>query len=179
MTDPGPTKEEYDSLIYKLATLESGLGQARKLLEAPKKVSWWKRLWGMGSKAAVVALVVAILTSGCAVTLSEIRTKEPSQIISSTKTPQELSKCIEFKMRAELGGGLIVNREEYPNNTYRIALQQAADGSTPFGGLASSALTDILVKPTDSGSVVEFRKWDWSSASFQSKLIEIAERCAK
>lgn len=45
MSNPGPTKEEYDSLIYKLSTLESELGQARKLLEAPAKVGWWKRYW--------------------------------------------------------------------------------------------------------------------------------------
>jgi hypothetical protein len=54
MTNPGPTKEEYDSLIYKLATLESEIGQARKLLEGPTKVRWWKIYWGVGSKAAVV-----------------------------------------------------------------------------------------------------------------------------
>ena len=30
-----PTKEDYHSPIYKLATLESELGQARKLLEMP------------------------------------------------------------------------------------------------------------------------------------------------
>lgn len=134
----------------------------------------------MKAEAAVVALVLALLLlSGCASTLSEIRTKEPSQTLSSTKTTQELSKCIEFKMRAELGGGLIVNREEYPDNIYRIALHQARDGSTPFGGLASSALTDILVKPTGSGSVVEVRKWDWSSSTFLSNLIEIIKRCAQ
>jgi hypothetical protein len=45
MSNPGPTKEEYDSLIYKLAKLESELGQARKLLVAPKRLSWWKRYW--------------------------------------------------------------------------------------------------------------------------------------
>jgi hypothetical protein len=48
MSRSEPTKEEYDSLIYKLATLESELGQARKLLEAPAKATWWKRLWGRG-----------------------------------------------------------------------------------------------------------------------------------
>jgi hypothetical protein len=46
MSNPGPTKEEYDSLIYKLATLESELGKARMLLEAPSKKSLWRRFWG-------------------------------------------------------------------------------------------------------------------------------------
>ncbi|MGO8763258.1 MAG: hypothetical protein ACLQUS_14835 [Desulfobaccales bacterium] len=61
MTNPGPTQEEYDSLICKLATLEIELDQARMLLEAPAKVGWWKRFWGLGAKATVVALVVAFL----------------------------------------------------------------------------------------------------------------------
>ena len=133
----------------------------------------------MKAVAVVVPLMLALLLSSCASTLSEIRTKEPCQTLTSTKTPKELSKCIEFKMRAELGGGLIVNREEYPDDIYRIALHQARDGSTPFGGLASSALTDILVKPKDSGSIVEVRKWDWSSSTFLSNLIEMIKRCTQ
>jgi hypothetical protein len=49
MTNPEPTKEDYDSLIYKLTTLERELGQARKLLKAPAKAGWWKRYWsGVG-----------------------------------------------------------------------------------------------------------------------------------
>lgn len=45
MTNPGSTKEAYDALIYKLATLESELGQARKLLVAPAKVGSWRKFW--------------------------------------------------------------------------------------------------------------------------------------
>lgn len=67
MSTPGPTKEEYGSLIYRLATLESELGQARKLLEAAAKQSgWWKRCWGMGAKAAAVALVVVCFVGAVA-----------------------------------------------------------------------------------------------------------------
>ena len=66
MTNPGPTKEDYDSLVYKLATLESELGQERRLLEAPAKLPWWKRYWGVGSKAAVVVLVASVLLVGVA-----------------------------------------------------------------------------------------------------------------
>jgi len=54
MSRSGPTKEDYHILIYKLATLESELGQAPKLLEAPAKRSLWPRLSGLGAKAAVV-----------------------------------------------------------------------------------------------------------------------------
>ena len=34
MAKKGPTQEEFDCLIYKLATLKSELGLARKMLEA-------------------------------------------------------------------------------------------------------------------------------------------------
>jgi hypothetical protein len=46
MTNLGPNKEEYDSLIYKLATLETENRNYQKLLEAPPRAGWWKRLWG-------------------------------------------------------------------------------------------------------------------------------------
>ena len=118
----------------------------------------------------LVAMMVVFISSGCAATLSEIRTKEPSYIISSTKTPQELSKCIEFKMRAELGSAFVVALEEYPINTYRIPLT--------YPGV--SAIADILVKPMDSGSVVEFRLKDWYlKGTIVPQMEEIIERCAK
>ena len=41
MSRSGPTKEEYDSLLSKLATLESEFGQARNLLEGPAKRPSW------------------------------------------------------------------------------------------------------------------------------------------
>lgn len=56
MSKPDLSIEEYDALICKLATLESELKHAQKLLEAPKKAGWWKRFWGA---AAVVALIVS------------------------------------------------------------------------------------------------------------------------
>lgn len=70
MTNHGPTKEEYDSLIYKLATLESALSQARRLLEALKKMSWCKRYW---SGAAVMVLVVTFIVSSCAPSMDQER----------------------------------------------------------------------------------------------------------
>ena len=118
----------------------------------------------------VVAVVTVLLLSGCALSLSEIRAKEPSYTITSTKTPQELSKCIEFKMREEevgFGGVHTVVREEYENNTYRVIATWS--GRTP--------IADILVKPKDNGSVVEFRSEDyWLIAPVR---LEIIERCAQ
>ena len=37
-------------MLSKLANLESELGQARKLLEAPAKAGWWRRFWDMGPR---------------------------------------------------------------------------------------------------------------------------------
>jgi hypothetical protein len=45
MSNPGPTQEEYYSLMHKVATMEAELGQARRLLEASAKAGWWKRYW--------------------------------------------------------------------------------------------------------------------------------------
>ncbi len=66
MSKSEPTKEDYDSLIYKLATLESELGQARKLLEAPAKRSLWRRIWGGRGKAIVAGVLLAVVLVGVA-----------------------------------------------------------------------------------------------------------------
>jgi hypothetical protein len=43
MAMPGPTQEEYDSLICKLATLETENRNYQKLLAAPaKRPGWWR-----------------------------------------------------------------------------------------------------------------------------------------
>jgi hypothetical protein len=77
MSRSDPTKEEYDSLIYKLATLESELGKARTLLEAPAKPGRWKRFWGLWSKAVVVALVALLLLPG----VSHALTREQKALV--------------------------------------------------------------------------------------------------
>lgn len=61
MSMPDVTRGEHHGLIHKLVTLETELKHNQKLLEAPAKVGWWRRFWGLGSQAAVVALVVAFL----------------------------------------------------------------------------------------------------------------------
>jgi hypothetical protein len=95
MTNPGPTKEKYDSLIYKLAILETQLKQPRKLLEAPAKAGWWKRFWGRGSKA-VVALMVFFVGVGCA-TLSNIQESPPVMVLDSPCSPEKVANCIADK----------------------------------------------------------------------------------
>jgi hypothetical protein len=126
-----------------------------------------------GTKAVMATMVIFFL-SGCSSSLSQIRENEPYRILTSTKSPQGLAKCIEMKIRAETGGGwygqpvVAVALEEHPNHNYRI-------GVTLPG---VSAIADILVKPTDSGSVVEYRKREWGAGD-QSQWLEIIERCAQ
>lgn len=62
-----PTKEEYDTLQCKLATLEAELRNAHNLLEPPAKVSWWRRFWGLGTKGSMVlSLIMMVLMVGIA-----------------------------------------------------------------------------------------------------------------
>jgi uncharacterized protein YceK len=120
--------------------------------------------WGK----VLVAVVVALLSSGCASSLSEIRASETSHTLASNKAPQEIAKCIELKMRAKLPfTAFVVVLEEHTDNTYCVVI--TAPGYV--------YVVDIIVKPTDGGSVVEFRKQGWWSN--KTEMIEIAERCAK
>ena len=121
---------------------------------------WWAKV--------VVAVVMALLSSGCAYSLSEIRTSETSHSLASNKAPQKIAKCIELKTRAKLSiTDFVVVLEEHPNNTYCIVITMPNH----------VYVVDIIVKPTDGGSVVEFRKRGWWSN--KTEMIEIAERCAK
>jgi hypothetical protein len=135
------------------------------------------RDWG---SMVVVALVVALLSSGCVTvntipgSFPAIRGTEPYRTLTSTKAQKELAKCIEFTMRAELEPALIVNLEEYPNNTYRVVITCTTDNRTAYG---RGAVEDILIKPTDSGSIVECRKRSW--ADRVPEILRIVERCAK
>jgi hypothetical protein len=131
-----------------------------KVIEGRKNMRRWV-------VKVVVPLVVVLFSSGCMATLSEIRTKEPYYTITSTKPPKELAKCIELKMRAQWGDRFVVNLEEYENNTYRVA----------FTIPSTSAIADILVKPTDSGSAVEFRRRGYLYPQYEMQ--EVMERCAK
>ena len=127
---------------------------------------------GFGVKP-VVAIMVVLLLSGCSYSLSQIRENEPYQTLTSGKPPKELGKCIELTIRAETGGRWLgqpitsIVLEEYPNNVYRVALT--------FPGY--TAVADILVKSTDSGTVVEYRRHHWWAG--QTQVLEIIERCAQ
>lgn len=58
MSRPEMTREE---LLHRLATLETELRHAQKLLNAPAKASNWRRFRGLGAKAAAVALMVVLM----------------------------------------------------------------------------------------------------------------------
>jgi hypothetical protein len=52
------TELSREGLIYKLAALESELGQAQRRLEATKKVGWCKKFWGTVAVAVLVLVLV-------------------------------------------------------------------------------------------------------------------------
>ncbi len=67
MSKVEPTREEYDTLQCKLATLEAELRNTHNLLEPPAKVSWWRRFWELGAKASMVlSLIMVVLMVGIA-----------------------------------------------------------------------------------------------------------------
>jgi hypothetical protein len=115
-------------------------------------------------KVVVAVLVGLLLLSG---------SNEPHYTLTSIRTSEELAKCIEQRLRAETEERwyeaiLVVNREDYPNHTYRISLT--------FRGV--SPIADILVKPSDKGSLAEYRRRGWYFTGEYS-ILETIERCAQ
>ena len=117
-------------------------------LEAPAKRSLWRRLWGMGSKVAVVVLVV-VCFSGCAATLTDIRNSHPSRMMFSSLPPQKVANCVVSDAMGEASGDgywvlvTIVEREGIYNLT-------VFDRGGPSG--------ELLVKPDGKGgSLIEYR----------------------
>jgi hypothetical protein len=112
MSRSGLTQEEYDSLICKLAILESELGQARKLIETPAKRSLWRRLWGVGAKAAAVALVVVCLVGGA------IGKKNPFGVYEWQKLEGDQVIYVVGYSAGMLSGALV--RTLYPEKTEKF-----------------------------------------------------------
>lgn len=116
----------------------------------------------------VVVLVSCLLSSGCSYPLSQLRTKEPYRTLISTKSPKDLAKCLDFKLRqSDMGSVSIVALEEYPTNTYHVPLI-----------FRDVAYVDFLVKPMEGGSVVEFRKLGSLKADLP-EIEKILEQCMK
>uniref|UniRef100_A0A7V4GA26 Lipoprotein n=1 Tax=Desulfobacca acetoxidans TaxID=60893 RepID=A0A7V4GA26_9BACT len=121
---------------------------------------------------AMFAVMTALLFAGCALSVYEIRQSKPYLTLSSINPPKEVAKCIDFRARAETGGSVwkvspTVALEERPDQTYHIVLTVPQ-----HGGLA-----DILVKPSGSGSVVEYRRSHWWAG--EKQFLEIVEQCAR
>lgn len=166
--------EEYESLIYKLATLQAELGQARKLLEAPaKRPGWWRRLWGGGGKAAVVVLVVLSLSFvGCA-TLSDIQKSPPHLIIDSLYPAEKVANCI-----VEEGTQVGLNQSKLWSVGWNpLTLKKSGDDYRILVvGIQATPLAELTIKPSNTGSQIEVRAQWWIS---RDKFIEVVEKCAK
>jgi len=171
MTNPGPTKEKYDSLIYKLAILETQLKQARKLLEAPAKAGWWKRFWGRGSKA-VVALMVVFVGVGCA-TLSNIQESPPLMVLDSPCSPEKVANCIADKGTQ---AGLDQSRFWSVGWAPPTIKKSGDDYCILVVGVAANPLAELSIKPSVTGSHIEVKATWWIS---RDKFLEVVEKCAK
>lgn len=64
MSPPGPTKEAYNSLIYKLAAIETELKHTKKLLITNSNRSFWNRLWRLVAQASIMVMMICLLTTG-------------------------------------------------------------------------------------------------------------------
>ena len=124
--------------------------------------------WGK----VIVAVMVALLIGGCASSISQIRQNEPYLTLTSTKPPNEVAKRIDFRGRAETGSTVwrvnpTIALEEHPDQTYHVVLTVP-----PVGGLA-----DIVIKPSGSGSLVEYRRGHWWNG--EKQFLEIVEQCIR
>jgi hypothetical protein len=120
----------------------------------------------------IPVVMVLLLLSCCSYSISEIRGYEPYRTFTSTKPPKEVAKCIELEIRAEKGmrfyeGPVGVALEEHPDQTYHVAI--TVPGYT--------AVADILVKPSGSGSLIEYRRKSWNAK--QDRWFDYIEKCAR
>jgi hypothetical protein len=95
--------------------------------------------------------------------------KKPYLTATSPRSPREVAKCIEMRSRTELGGFLAphpdVFLEELTDQTYSVFLSGAYYSK-------HSGWVSVLVKPSGSGSVVEYR------GAGVSSVLEIMSQCA-
>ncbi len=127
-----------------------------------------KAEWGK----VIMSVIVALLLGGCAYSISEIRQSEPYLTFTSSNPPKDVAKCIDLRARADTGGSIwkvspTVALEERPDHNYHIVLTVP-----PYSGLA-----DILVKPSGSGTVVEYRRAHWWAG--EKQFLEVLEECMR
>ncbi len=108
------------------------------------------------SGKVIVVVMMALLMGGCA-SGPEVRPTLPYQTFTSANTPKQVVECIKSRLLEEKGRGIgegsweAVAFEELPDQTYHIVLTVH-----PYKGIA-----DILIKPSGSGSVIEYRREHW------------------
>jgi hypothetical protein len=137
----------------------------------------------------VVAVMVALFIGGCGNTTiaqsempkkpkgyftPEIMSGKPYLTVTSPKSPREVAKCIEMRSRTELGGNFLtphpdVFLEELPGQAYSVILKGAYYSQ-------SGSWVSVLVKPSGSGSLIEYRRIQkWFN---ERRFLEIVSQCA-
>jgi hypothetical protein len=124
------------------------------------KVQWAKIL---------MVMMMALLMGGCAKSPSQLREWMPTRTFTSNKPPQEVAKCIEYKIREEIKV-LYVVLEDYPDQSYRILI-----GSYP----GYTAFAELHVKPSRDGSIVEYRSMRESLTGKEEEMLLYIEGCVR
>ncbi len=117
----------------------------------------------------IMIIMMALLMGGCANSSSQLGKYAPTKTFTSSKPPQEVAKCIEYKIREGIKI-LYVVLENYPDQSYHLSI-----GSYP----GYIALADILVKPSGNGSIVEYRSMRESVTATEEEMVLFIEGCVK
>jgi hypothetical protein len=117
----------------------------------------------------IMLTLMALLMGGCVKSSSQLGKYAPTKTFTSNKPPQEVAKCIEYKIREGIKF-LYVVLENYPDQSYHISV-----ASYP----GYMALADILVKPSGNGSIVEYRSRRESLTAKEEEMVLVIEGCVR
>ena len=117
----------------------------------------------------IMVIMVALLMGGCAKSSSQLGKYAPTKTFTSNKPPQEVAKCIEYKIREGIKI-LSVVLEDYPDQSYHLSV-----GSYP----GYTAFADILVKPSGNGSMVEYRSIRESLTAKEEEMLLLIDGCVR
>ena len=106
----------------------------------------------------ILCVFFVLLFTGCAPTLSEIRTSHPVTIIKSSKSPKSLANCIyyETQLEGDKRWNPYWNKVDMTENNgiYHLTLSYSGGGLVP----QNFSTAEITIKPADKGkSIIEIR----------------------